>query len=360
MRVFTCGNCGQLVFFHNSDCLRCRSPLGYVHDRLDVVALTEVEAGRLVDLGSPVRVWQRCGTAELTGCNWLVPVGTGTGSLCASCCLTRTRPGADDPDGLAEFRAAEMAKRRLVFQLAELELPLRPRDEGGATGVAFDLLSSTATKIITGHDDGVITLDLAEADDQHRERLRLQLNEPYRTVLGHFRHEIGHYYWPILVHEDAALDACRALFGDDRADYGAAVAAHYDEPEGPATAWLDDHISRYATMHPYEDWAESFAHYLHILDTLETAVSFGIGGSPARSALTGEPPRGERGGRPDPTRPDGSRSFGQVVDHWLELSYGLNQINQSMGGSDLYPFVLAPAVIRKLAFIDRLVRNRRG
>jgi hypothetical protein len=352
MRVFTCDNCGQLVFFDNSRCLRCHSPLGYLHRHRDVVALTEVAPDRLVDPSATPQAWQRCATAELTGCNWLVPAGTN--ALCESCVLTRTRAADDDPEGLAELVTAEMAKRRLVFQLAELDLPVGPRDRQTGRGLAFDLLSSSATKVITGHDNGVITLDLAEADDEHRERLRQQLSEPYRTVLGHFRHEIGHYYWPILVTGPDLLAACRAVFGDDRADYTRAVADHYAAADPTAAAldapWRQTHISSYARMHPYEDWAETFAHYLHILDTLQTAESFGLG-------VAGGLRPGIRPEAADPTRPDGSGSFGEVVDHWLELSYALNQINRSMGHDDLYPFVLAPTVVRKLAFVDRLVRR---
>ena len=347
MLVFTCDNCGQFVFFENDGCLRCRSPLGYVHRRRDVIALTEVAPDRLVEVANPVGLWQRCATQKVTGCNWLVPAGAP--AMCESCVLTRTRPADDDEAGLDEFVRAEMAKRRLVFQLAELGLPLDRRDESIGQGVVFDLLSSAATKVITGHDDGVITLDLAEADDEHREQLRHQLNEPYRTLLGHFRHEIGHYYWPLLVHDPVLLEACRALFGDDREDYAAAVQHHYEGHSDRRQAWGDTYISRYATMHPYEDWAETFAHYLHILDTLQTADSFG---------LTGPEHKKAPGPDADPTRPDGSRSFGELVDHWLETSYALNQINRSMGHDDLYPFILAPTVIRKLAFVDRLVRQQ--
>jgi hypothetical protein len=351
MRVFTCDNCGQLVFFDNSRCLRCHSPLGYLHRHRDVVALTEVAPDRLVDLSSTPQAWQRCATEKLTGCNWLVPAGTG--ALCESCVLTRTRAADDDPEGLAELVTAEMAKRRLVFQLAELDLPVGPRDRQTGRGLAFDLLSSTATKVITGHDNGVITLDLAEADDEHRERLRQQLSEPYRTVLGHFRHEIGHYYWPLLVRDPDTLSACRALFGDDTADYAEAVKSHYDRSTDEDESWKTNYISRYATMHPYEDWAETFAHYLHILDTLQTSESFGLGtaGAAGSGGLT------RRIGA-HPTRPAGSTTFGQVIDNWLELSYALNQINRSMGHKDLYPFVLAAPVIRKMAFVDHLVHQR--
>ncbi len=349
MRVFTCDGCGQLVFFDNSQCLRCHSPLGYVHQRRDVVSLTEVAPDHLVDMSSPVRAWQRCATQAVTGCNWLVPAGSN--ALCESCTLTRTRPADDDTEGMAELLHGEMAKRRLVFQLAELGLPIVPRDQQAGKGLAFDLLSSTETKVITGHDNGVITLDLAEADPEHREHLRLQLSEPYRTLLGHFRHEIGHYYWSILVNGSDVLEACRVLFGDEREDYALAVKRHYDAPTEIDRTWSGTHISRYATMHPFEDWAETFAHYLHILDTLQTADSFGLGAS-----TMSEQRRGHRTGA-HATRPDGTHSFGDVVDSWLELSYALNQINRSMGHDDLYPFVLAPNVIRKLAFVDHMVQR---
>jgi hypothetical protein len=266
--------------------------------------------------------------------------------------LTRTRPADSDAAGLAELVQSEMAKRRLVFQLAELGLPVEPRREATKTGLAFDLLSSSETKVVTGHDDGIITLDLAEADDEHRERLRLQLSEPYRTVLGHFRHEIGHYYWPLLVRDPDTLAACRALFGDDTADYAEAVKAHYEAATEDDELWMTDYISRYATMHPYEDWAETFAHYLHILDTLQTAESFGLA-NPGATAVRGLTRRVGA----HPTRPAGATSFGEVIDTWLELSYALNQINRSMGHKDLYPFVLAAPVIKKMAFVDRLVHQ---
>ena len=352
MRIFSCDSCGQLIFFDNSQCLGCGTPLGYVHAIRDVVALTQVAPDRFVDMATPIQSWQRCAYALTTSCNWLIPEGSP--QPCQSCALTRFRPGADEAKWADELVRAEMAKRRLIFQLAELGLPVEPRNEQLGTGVAFDLLASAETKVLTGHDNGVITLDLAEADSEHREHLRLQLSEPYRTLLGHFRHEIGHYYWPLLVQDPNVLEACRALFGDDRTDYAAAVRAHYTLSIDPDQSWQEDHISRYATMHPYEDWAETFAHYLHIVDTLQTAESFGLG-LPSDSGTN----RLARRVGAHPTRPGGSTNFGEVVVHWLELSYALNQINRSMGQPDLYPFVLARAVIRKLSFVDHLVRGRK-
>jgi hypothetical protein len=351
VRIFTCDSCAELVYFDNTLCLNCDAPLGYIHERRDVVALVAGPDQQFSEFADPDRVWHRCATSEVTGCNWLVPGDAFT--LCASCGLTRTRPNYEDQEALEELIRAEMAKHRLIFQLAELELPVTPRHPDTGAGLAFDLLSSSETKVITGHDNGIITLDLAEADSEHRERLRLQLSEPYRTVLGHFRHEIGHYYWPILVDGPPVLDECRALFGDDRQDYAAAVRAHYDAPDVDDRSWQDLYISRYATMHPYEDWAETFAHYLHILDALQTSASFGLGTVESIGAT-----RFHRRIGAHPTRPDGSATFAEVVTHWLELSYALNQINRSMGQPDLYPFVLAPAVMDKLAFVDRVVRRQ--
>jgi hypothetical protein len=240
----------------------------------------------------------------------------GSDALCASCQLTRTRPADGDAEGLTELVQSEMAKRRLIFQLAELGLPVEPRREATNTGLAFDPLSSSETKVVTGH-------------------------------------EIGHYYWPLLVRDPDTLRACRALFGDDSADYAEAVKVHYDASSDEDESWMTNYISRYATMHPCEDWTETFAHYLHILDTLQTAESFGLG-APAATGARGLTRRiGAH-----PTRPAGGTTFGQVIDNGLELSYALNQINRSMGHKDLYPFVLAAPVIRKMAFVDHLVHQR--
>lgn len=208
--------------------------------------------------------------------------------------------------------------------------------------MAFDLLSSRDEPVQTGHEDGVITLDLAESDDSHRERVRRQLGEPYRTVLGHLRHEIGHYYWPLLISRPGHTDAFRALFGDERADYAQALEEHYRQK--PAPVWDDAYVSAYATTHPSEDWAETFAHYLHIRDTLQTAGAFGI-------QMTGR-----RAHTPDVSSSDPS-PFETILDEWLPLSYALNGVNRSMGKDDLYPFVLSPAVVEKLGFVHQVVRQ---
>ena len=333
MRAFICENCGQLLFFENSLCLRCSARLGFVPSRLDIVGLDGPGAPTLA----------KCANAGVAECNWLIE-STDTGPLCRSCALTRTRPGDDDPGGLAAFAKAEAAKRRLIFQLLDLGLPI-------GDDLAFDLLSSRTGPVVTGHDDGVITIDLAESDDSRRERRRAELDEPYRTMLGHFRHEIGHYYWPILVEHAGALERGRMLFGDEQIDYEGALQRHYEQ--GPPPDWRHRYVSAYATMHPWEDWAETFAHYLHIRDTLQTAAAFGLVIAGPEEA-------------PDPSlfaapAPDtAKRPFDAIIGDWLPLTYALNAVNRSMGHEDLYPFTLAPTVIEKLAFVHDRVRAESG
>jgi hypothetical protein len=228
----------------------------------------------------------------------------------------------------------------LIAELHELKLPIIGRDEDPSLGLAFDLLSSENEKVFTGHDNGVITLDLAEGDDVHREHLRISMDEPYRTLLGHFRHEIGHYYYYRLV--DPVPDykkTFQGLFGDPDADYQDALDRHYQG--GPPADWKKNYVSSYATMHAAEDWAETFAHYLHIRDTLDTAASFSI----APAAATFE------------RRVLGPSGFDQIIDMWLPLSWSLNMINRSMGKEDLYPFVLPPAVLEKMRFIHTVVEE---
>jgi hypothetical protein len=336
MRDFICPNCGQHLAFENSVCLNCGSALGFsLQDR----ALLVIASGDESDHGGAVDAdeYQLCANLHLAECNWLVEKGP-VARLCASCALTRTRPNDDDVKALAAFAAAEKAKRRMIVELVELKLPIVGRDEDPQYGLAFDLLSSEQDKVFTGHDNGVITLDLAEGDDVHREQLRVAMDEPYRTLLGHFRHEIGHYYFYRLIDPSEPLaQRFRELFGDPDADYQAALDRHYQD--GAPPGWEDNYVSSYATMHPAEDWAETFAHYLHIRDTLETAAAFGF----APAAATFERPL------------LGPSGFDAIIDMWLPLSWALNMINRSMGKEDLYPFVLPPAVLDKMRFIHSTV-----
>jgi hypothetical protein len=331
MRSFQCQCCGQRVFFENTECLHCGTSLGFATDRSELVPLEQPR-------------YRRCLNAVLAACNWLVGEDDPT-DLCESCRLTRTRPGDSDTSAAEAFGAAEAAKRRLVFQLHELGLPIISRAQDPDGGLAFDLLSSRDLPVRTGHEDGVITLDLSESDDSHRERVRRELGEPYRTVLGHLRHEIGHYYWASLIERQDHANAFRTVFGDERTDYAQALDEHYRQ--GLPSVWDDAYVSGYSTTHPSEDWAETFAHYLHIRDTLQTANAFGIRISEP-AALT-----------PAISAPDPHAApFETILDEWLPLSYALNGVNRSMGKADLYPFVLSAAVVKKLEFVHEVVRQR--
>lgn len=335
MRAFSCPSCGQLVFFHNSECLRCRSPLAFDPDAMRIVV--------------PDAQDQRCANASLATCNWLLR-DHDAHHLCRSCRLTRTRPDDDDPDALAAFAEAEQQKRRVVFQLLDLGLPVQPFDADSGDGVAFDLLSSRVEQVMTGHDGGIITLDLAESDDVHREQVRQQMGEAYRTVLGHLRHEVGHYYWNVMVAPAPRnLARFRVLFGDERADYAESLERHYSS--GPPPDWDQRHVSQYATMHPWEDWAETFAHYLHLRDSLQTAASFGL--QVVGPDIDTPDPADELTAAP--SEPADDDPIAELVADWLALSYALNAMSRSLGNDDLYPFVLAPAVVAKLSFVHRLV-----
>jgi hypothetical protein len=326
---FACGHCGHLVFFENTKCLNCATPQGFVPERLELVAL-EGDAGRRL---------YRCANQALAGCNWMVGA---EGELCRSCELTRTRPNDADDVGLAEFARAEAAKRRVIMQLLDLGLP------GVSPGeLAFDLLSSEYQPVTTGHADGVITIDLAESDDARREERRSELDEPYRTMLGHLRHELGHYFQPLIVTGDDQWTECRELFGDERQDYGEALERHYRQ--GTPEDWTARYVSVYATMHPWEDWAETFAHYLHIRDTLQTAAEYGVSVRGPRAVTT------DRSLKATPQPEAGERGFAEVLDNWLPLTYALNAVNRSMGRDDLYPFTLAEPVIDKLQFVHAQV-----
>jgi hypothetical protein len=350
VRAFACDTCRSLIFFENSVCITCKSALGFHRPSAELVVLTAEPAGLRYTDGEG-RTYQPCANRKLAVCNWLADI-TAVDGLCGCCELTRTRPNDGDVKGLEAFARTEAAKRRLIFQLDFLGLPTTTREEDPEHGLAFDLLSSRRTRITTGHDNGLITIDLAEGDDVHRETLRVRLAEPYRTLLGHLRHEIGHWYWDTLVDATPFYARFHDLFGDERLDYSAALEAHYDKPADDN--WRSTYVSQYASAHPWEDWAETFAHYLHIRDTLQTTAAWGVTVAGPDldlklawdAQLTSEPT-------------EDADEFGELLRSWLPLTYALNAENRSMGKDDLYPFVLARAVVEKLRFVHVVVSSVR-
>ena len=346
MKLFTCQSCGALLFFDNTCCGTCGHRLGFLPAQAMLSALEpDGEAWRALAAPQAGR-FRRCANAALDACNWLLPADAAD-RYCLACTHNRTIPDIADPVLKTLWQKLELAKHRLLYTLLRLGLPLHTRRDR-ADGLAFDFLDDLPgqPKVMTGHDDGLITLRVREADDAEREAMRRQMGEPYRTLLGHFRHEVGHYYWDRLVRDTASLPACRALFGDDREDYQAALARHY--ATGAPPEWRDAYISEYATTHPWEDFAETWAHYLHIVDTLDTACAFGLVTRPAAdlpALRNGIDPYEEPDIRP-------------VIEAWLPLVFAVNSLNRSMGLADLYPFVIGDRVVEKLAFMHRMVRRQ--
>jgi hypothetical protein len=361
-RAYKCHHCGKPIFLRNSVCINCGTAAGYDPSRRTMVSLTPLEEPGVFELvdepGS--RVMTCANLSSAAGCSWLIPANAQGGfdyanqypGFCLSCSLNRTVPDLAGERNQELWRRMEIAKRRLVSQLLALGLPVETRLERPDDGLAFDFLESVdgGARVMTGHDNGLITLNIEEADDARRESLRAALHEPYRTLLGHFRHEIGHYYWDRLVRGSAAIGHYRALFGDERQDYAQALQRHYNE--GPAPDWMLRHVSSYATAHPWEDWAESWAHYLHMCDTVDTALSFAINADGVD--MQAVPFEKKDLWQPERANADQFLSF---LNTWVRLTNVLNELSRAMGQPDYYPFILPHAAVGKLQFIHEIVRG---
>ncbi|MBS1074556.1 putative zinc-binding peptidase [Gluconobacter sp. Dm-73] len=354
MKLFECQSCGQILFFENTVCEHCRHPVGYLPEQSLLTALdpTGERLWHPLEPSARHESLRYCSNHDHDVCNWLTePDPQSDRSFCFACRFNRTIPSLDIPGNLERWRKIEVAKHRLFYTLLRLRLPIRDRRQDPENGLVFDFLDDAldgSAPVMTGHSNGVITIAMREADDATRERMRVEMGEYYRTLLGHFRHEIGHYYWNLLVRDAGRLEECRAVFGDDRADYQQALQVYYDSP--PPPKWQDNHVSVYATSHPWEDFAETWAHYLHIVSTLETACAFGVSVNPRLEGI------GHASGRTleDPYT---QASFEDIMQAWLPLTYAVNSLNRSMGLADFYPFVLTAGVMHKLAFIHRLIRE---
>lgn len=353
MKVFRCDHCQHLVFFENVQCVRCEHALAFLPDLGVVGSLEKVGKEEVWRSPLPRAKDQRYRLCENytkhNVCNWAVPADD-PNPLCKSCRLTRVIPDLTKPGNKALWYRIEVAKRRLVYTLMFLNLPIRNRIEDEKNGLAFEFLADpegpNAKPVLTGHADGLITLNIAEADDAERERRRMQLREPYRTLLGHFRHEVGHYYWNVLIRDTPLIEAFREVFGDEREDYAEALAKHYRD--GPVADWQAQFVSAYASVHPWEDWAETWAHFMHMKDALETAAACGLSLRPRR--------KDEPTLQPPPT-PQAVRTaeFDELIEDWIPLTYILNNLNRGMGLADGYPFVLSSPAVEKLRFVHEVV-----
>jgi hypothetical protein len=352
MKTFRC-QCGNRLYFENTVCVQCGRELGFLPDRRQLVALEAGDEG-LWTPATPqngAEQYRKCRNYEVEHvCNWMV-AAEDEDAFCRACRLNRTIPDLSLPENRRLWLSVEQAKRRLIYTLDALDLPLFGKSVDRDTGLAFEFLRDAKPdsdefwndtgerhRIMTGHRLGVITINIEEADPGARERMREDMNEGYRTLLGHFRHEIAHYYWDLLVRDTPWADRFRALFGDERADYDAALGAYYRA--GPPGEWPLRHISAYAAAHPWEDWAETWAHYLHMADTLETAADMGLSvrGRAIQDMVASSY------GRLEPTLTD-----------WHELTAALNDLNRSMGLPDAYPFAISAKVAEKLGMVGEII-----
>ncbi|MEX0729691.1 MAG: putative zinc-binding peptidase [Aquisalimonadaceae bacterium] len=353
MKRFSCA-CGNRVFFDNTSCLRCGRALGFLPDVREMVAIEPA--------GGAPGLWHACGGDQVKSrryrqcvhysrdavCNWMVAEEDET-PFCVACRLNRTIPDLTIDGNFRRWAQLEGAKRYMLYGLLQLGLPVHGKDIDEHTGLAFTFMADEeyangdTGPVLTGHTLGTITINIAEADDVHREATRVRMGEPYRTLLGHFRHEVGHYYWERLVRDTNHLATFRQCFGDERTDYNEALNRYYINP--PAD-WRGQHISAYASSHPWEDWAETWAHYMHLQDTLETARELGLSLAYADPAGTVHP------------NPD-EADFDVRMGHWVTLAVAMNSLSRSVGSPDIYPFTIGPGVVEKLRVVDRLIRECR-
>jgi len=351
MTPFHCANCSQQVFFENTHCSNCESMLGFEPALRTINAYEPADNGLWSSLNKKDagKLYKQCSNyVEHNVCNWMIPADDAH-DLCESCQLTVVIPALSSEKNHILWSRLETAKRRLLFSLAALNLTPDSKEDAPETGLAFQFLEDGATPdecVMTGHDDGLMTLNIAAADPAARERTREQMHERYRTLLGHFRHESGHYYFDRLVVDTPWIDSFRTLFGDERADYSEALKRHYEN--GPVADWEERFVSSYASSHPWEDWAETWAHYLHMIDTLETAHSCGLSLKPAKAdepSLDGV------------TLPSKLDTFDDTISDWFALTYVLNSLNRSIGMPDSYPFKLSTPVLEKLTFVHKVVAS---
>lgn len=350
MRHYQC-QCGNVLFFDNSVCVQCGAQVGYDVAGDQMVTLDEAANFRRCENGLNYAV-----------CNWVLP-SERTEAFCPACQLNRTIPDVTDPANLDAWHKVEIAKRRILFTLARLGLSPVSKIEDPANGLAFDFLRpDVGGQVLTGHEDGVITVNVEEAEESEREKRRAMLGEQYRTLIGHFRHEVAHYYWDRFFKDrpddDPNLQAFREVFGDEREDYEAALQRHYSQ--GPIAAAPGTFITTYASVHPWEDWAETWAHYMHMLDGTETARSFGLYSDAVPIPFTPFPTETVTL-PPQLVWPEGEQEeFLTLLHSWAKLAPAINEVVASLGHPTFYPFVFSESIIRKFFFVHHMVKDFGG
>ena len=351
MQLFECGHCLQTVYFDNTHCTACGAMLGFDAQQMDMVSLhPDPDNDQYYQEEKSQTRYVFCANYHEGACNWVIDAKQHD-KFCIACRLNRVIPNLSDLEHHRRWRKIELAKHRLIYALLQWQLPLKSKVEDPERGLAFDFKATLTEdeRVLTGHDSGLITLNIAEADDIEREMAKNNMAELYRSVLGHFRHEIGHYYWDVLVDQSEFLLPFRQLFGDERLDYQEALQRHYEQ--GAPLDWSERYISAYATMHPWEDWAETWAHYLHIVDVLETADTFGIKIQPK---LASHQPNMHLVQHQNPYF---CEDFETIYQAWLPVAFAMNSLNRSMGHDDFYPFLINQKVKEKLSFVHKVIQS---
>jgi hypothetical protein len=352
VKLYTCSNCNNLLYFENSICLRCNNTVGFDANKLSLVTVRPADSKIYVDVNDAKNTYRFCANAAQHTCNWLIPLNENA-LFCKACALNRIIPALTSWQNIKRWQRIEQAKHRLVYSLFRLCLPVKNKTNGSEEGIAFEFMADVSPKerVITGHLKGTITLNIEEADETERTRNKSDLGEKYRTLLGHFRHETGHYYWDLLIKNNtAALNKFRQLFGDERKNYTRSLEAYYNT--GAFANWNEYFISPYASSHAWEDWSETWAHYMLMMDTLETAFYFGIGIHPGKD----EKKEINTDIIYDPYT---ISDFDIIIKMWLPFTFAANSLNRSMGYTDFYPFVISPAVKIKLQFIHNTCSSYR-
>lgn len=347
MKIFQCGHCNHSVFFENNKCDNCGHLTGF-RDQDRKMLTFDPQRDSLISDREQIE-YKFCKNKEYGVCNWVIEKNDPE-DFCHACQLNRTIPNLSAKKNFKKWRNLEVAKHRLIYQLQKIGLPL-PSKMRYDEGLCFDFVArQNNPKLMTGHANGVITILLKEADSVQREQMRKQLLEPYRTLVGHLRHEVGHYFWNILVYNNPqVLAEYRAIFGNEELNYADALQNYYEQ--GAPENWQLSFISKYATSHPWEDWAETWAHYLHIMDMVETAYFFGLNVKPIgaindmKANVSFDPYTIE--------------DFDVIIQTCIPLSFAVNSINRAMGVPDVYPFVITPPVIEKMKFIHQLLLPKR-
>lgn len=349
MKIYQCHNCNNQLYFENNVCLSCGSFLGFSPSDLTILSVYKNEDQSLYDIANSNHKYVYCANAKHHACNWLIEKDNGK-TFCKACQLNETIPDLASPVNKNRWRRIEKAKHRLVYSLLRMGLRVVSKDIDPENGLAFHFKETIGEeKIMTGHYNGDITINIEEADEVKRTKNKKNLGERYRTLLGHFRHEVGHYYWDQLIKDGPFIEEFRTLFGDDREDYAEALKKYYATDSGN---WTQNYISMYASSHPWEDWAETWAHYLHLTDTLETASAFGLGLHVNKTNAWQDAQNYMN------INPYLIEDFNVIIDRWIELTFAFNSVNRSMGHQDFYPFVISENVKKKLAFVHKIILNR--